>query len=104
VLAINTAERDLGGEVAVSLAGGELRINQDSKLGMVSLNGNGGVIDTTGATITAGVITGAGSIQKKGSGTLVLTTNDYKGNTTISEGKVQISSSAGFGCMVLIVS
>jgi hypothetical protein len=76
VLAINTAERDLGGEVAVSLAGGELRINQDSKLGMVSLNGNGGVIDTTGATITTGKITGAGSIQKKGSGTLVLTSND----------------------------
>jgi fibronectin-binding autotransporter adhesin len=81
------------------LAGGELRVNGDSETrGMVSLTGNGGAIDTTGATITAGVISGDGNIQKKGSGTLVLNaSNTHKGNTTISEGKVQISSSAGFG-------
>jgi fibronectin-binding autotransporter adhesin len=62
------------------------------------LQGTGGAIDTTGATITAGQITGAGNLQKKGSGTLVLTNdNSYTGNTTISEGKIQIKSEKGLG-------
>ncbi|MBL0231190.1 MAG: autotransporter-associated beta strand repeat-containing protein, partial [Moraxellaceae bacterium] len=99
VLEVNSTERDFGTKtINVNLAGGELRVNGDSDIGAVSLTGNGGAIDTTGATITAGVISGDGNIQKKGSGTLVLNaSNTHKGNTTISEGKVQISSAAGLG-------
>ena len=98
VLEVGNAAKDLGGAIPVTLAGGEIRINRESTLGTVSLQNTGGAIDTTGATITTGIISGSGSLQKKGSGTLVLTKdNSYTGNTTISEGKVQIKSQKGLG-------
>ncbi|HNA21725.1 MAG TPA: autotransporter-associated beta strand repeat-containing protein, partial [Agitococcus sp.] len=103
VLEVDNTTKDFGGAVAVNLAGGELRINQGAStgndLGVVTLQGTGGTLDTTGATIRTAKITGDGSLQKQGSGTLVLTgsANDYKGDTTISEGKVQIDSAQGLG-------
>ncbi|MCB1659423.1 MAG: autotransporter-associated beta strand repeat-containing protein, partial [Pseudomonadales bacterium] len=104
VLEIDNTAKDFGGTVAVSLAGGELRINQGvstgADLGIVTLQGTGGTIDTTGATIRTGVITGSGGLTKQGSGTLVLTdlnNQGFTGDTTISQGKVQINSAQGLG-------
>jgi fibronectin-binding autotransporter adhesin len=100
VLEVGSVAKDLGSAAPVNLAGGELRINESSLLGSLTLQGTGGAIDTTGATITTGVVSGSGSLQKKGSGTLVLTNlnnQGFTGDTTISEGKVQINSSAGLG-------
>ncbi|HNH43821.1 MAG TPA: autotransporter-associated beta strand repeat-containing protein, partial [Agitococcus sp.] len=104
VLEVNNTAKDLGGPVAVNLSGGELRINQgvstEADLGVVTLKGTGGTIDTTGATITTGEITGSGGLKKQGSGTLVLTglnNQKFTGDTTISEGKVQIDSAQGLG-------
>ncbi|MBK6757305.1 MAG: autotransporter-associated beta strand repeat-containing protein, partial [Moraxellaceae bacterium] len=99
VLAVDNIAKDLGGAaLGIELAGGDLRIGQASNLTKLILSGEGGSLDTTGATITAAFITGDGDLQKKGSGTLVLTgVNTYTGDTTVSEGKVQISSEAGLG-------
>ncbi|MCB1674123.1 MAG: autotransporter-associated beta strand repeat-containing protein, partial [Pseudomonadales bacterium] len=104
VLEIDNAAKDFGEAVAVNLAGGELRINQavatGVDLGAVTLQGAGGTIDTTGATIKTGALSGSGALTKQGSGTLVLTdlnNQAFTGNTTISQGKIQINSTQGLG-------
>ncbi|MCP5176363.1 MAG: autotransporter-associated beta strand repeat-containing protein [Moraxellaceae bacterium] len=104
VLEIDNAAKDFGAAVAVNLAGGELRINQavatGVDLGAVTLQGAGGTIDTTGATIKTGALSGSGALTKQGSGTLVLTdlnNQAFTGNTTISQGKIQINSTQGLG-------
>ncbi|MFO1373188.1 MAG: autotransporter-associated beta strand repeat-containing protein [Agitococcus sp.] len=99
VLEVFDTGKDLGGAANLVLAGGEFRVSNSSNIGFVTLQGTGGTLDTTGATIRTAKITGDGSLQKQGSGTLVLTglANDYKGDTTISGGKVQINSAQGLG-------
>ena len=55
-----------------------------------------GNIDTNGYTFTiTGPITGSGNLSKTDSGTLILTnSNSYSGNTTISQGVLQLGNSA----------
>ena len=101
VLEINTVERDLGASAeGVELAGGNLKINGTSALTKLSLTGTGGAIHTIGSAVTVANITGASTaeLKKKGSGTLVLNgTNTYAGDTTISDGKVQIKDEKSLG-------
>ena len=102
VLEINTVERDLGvSPEGVELAGGNLKINGASALAKLSLTGTGGAIDTTGSTVTVAGIVGpstASGLEKLGNGTLVIAgDNSYKGDTTISNGKVQITTAKALG-------
>ncbi|KRC81475.1 autotransporter-associated beta strand repeat-containing protein [Sphingomonas sp. Root241] len=105
--------------------GGTLRIAGDANLGAASggLSFNGGTLNTT-ATFTSnraadlagsgrfltdtgtsltlgGVISGAGALNKGGTGTLVLTAaNNYAGGTTISAGTLQLGNSGATGSIV----
>jgi autotransporter-associated beta strand protein len=60
----------------------------------IYLGSGGGIIDTNGNSDTiAGLITGAGSFSKTGSGTLTLTAaNDYTGATNVVAGKLLIGA------------
>lgn len=63
------------------------------------LNPPGGTIDTQGFTdAISGVISGAGSLTKIGTGTLTLTnSNTYSGGTNINQGVLAVSSDANLG-------
>ncbi len=102
-----TIEGGLSGDgttraAAIHFTGGSNRLT----IGSASATINGGIVIDTGtltfdqtiaATISS-VVSGAGSVVKEGSGTLTLTgTNTYTGGTTISGGKLSISSEANLG-------
>jgi fibronectin-binding autotransporter adhesin len=102
VLEIDSIAKDLGGaRGGLELAGGDLKLNQTSVLAtQLTLTGDGGAIDSSGgSSVIQGKITGDGGLAKKGSGTLILqnASSDYKGDTTISEGKLQVSASEALG-------
>ena len=77
----------------LSLDGGTLNTTGDINNSRdITLNADGGTFDTdAGTTLTNnGTISGAGSLTKDGSGTLVLTgTNTYDGGTTVNAGTLQ---------------
>jgi autotransporter-associated beta strand protein len=64
-----------------------------------TLTGNGGFDVNSGTTLTyAGIIAGAGVLQKTGAGTLVLSgANTFTGGVNLIGGTVQIDSAARFG-------
>ena len=67
--------------------------------GGVTLTGNGDFEIGTGRNLTlAGVVSGDGSINKIGAGTLTMTNaNSYNGGTTISAGTLKLSGSGSLG-------
>ncbi|MGX1785436.1 autotransporter domain-containing protein [Bosea sp. NPDC055332] len=102
-----TIEGGLSGDgtvraAALHFTGGSNRLT----IGSASATINGGIVIDTGtltfdqtiaATISS-VVSGAGNVVKEGAGTLTLTgTNTYTGGTTISGGKLSISSEANLG-------
>ena len=99
VLVVDSVAKDLGKNTNVVLAGGDLRTLLSSNLAGLTLEGVGGAVDTTGTvTSVTGTVAGSGDLRKKGSGTLILTQNNsYTGDTIISEGKLQITSSGALG-------
>lgn len=94
--------------MAVNLGGGTVRANVSSQLSVLAtLTGIGGptVFDTQSYSFTAsGVLSGAGSVVKTGSGTLTLSgANSYAGGTLVEAGDVILrdSTSAGSGLITL---
>jgi outer membrane autotransporter protein len=88
---------------AVTFNGGTLQFGSAlSSARAMTVNANGGVIDTQGNTDTlSGVISGSGALTKIGSGALVLTgANAYAGGTTISAGTLQLGDGGTSGGIV----
>jgi len=87
-----------GGDL--SFSGGSLRATADMSLSRtVILLGNGGFITDPGKTLAlTGVVSGAGSLNKAGAGTLVLASDtSYTGGTSISAGILQLGNGATSG-------
>ncbi len=90
---------------AYVLNGGSLDLN-DFDLSMSSLSGASGTadlgsaeleVDQDGDSVFGGVISGAGSLAKLGSGILTLSgANTYAGGTTVSGGTLRAGSAGGF--------
>lgn len=91
-------------DAAYTVNGGTLDLN-NYNLTVSSLDGTGGAValgsadltvDQTATTTYDGVISGAGSLTKQGSGALALTgENTYSGGTTVSEGTLLVNNSTG---------
>jgi autotransporter-associated beta strand protein len=87
---------------AISLDGQAATLNNSGN-GKVVLAGaiasNSGLLGFSGGSFDViGDITGAGSLRKEGSGTLTLTgANSFTGSTSITGGKVSVSSDANLG-------
>ena len=85
----------------LSLDGGTLRTTATfATARATTLNAGGGTFDVdTGTTLTAnGIISGAGALNKAGTGTLVLTAdNNYAGGTTIGAGTLQLGNGGASG-------
>ncbi|AMP00189.1 outer membrane autotransporter barrel domain protein [Collimonas arenae] len=85
--------------------GGTLQLLQSFDLSntrAVTINAPGGTIDTQGftSTLTQGM-TGSGSFNKAGTGTLTLAgSNTYSGGTTISAGTLQLGNGGSTGSIV----
>ena len=86
------------------ISAGTLQIGNGGTSGSLAGNvANAGVLafDRSDAAIFAGVVSGAGSLEQRGSGTTVLTgTNVYTGGTVISAGTLQIGNGGTSGSIV----
>ncbi len=86
------------------ISAGTLQIGNGGTSGSIVGNvANAGVLafDRSDAAIFAGAVSGAGSLEQRGSGTTVLTgTNTYTGGTIISAGTLQIGDGATSGSIV----
>jgi autotransporter-associated beta strand protein len=98
----------LGTGTAVNFNGGTLLYasgsgNIDITSRAVTLNVNGGRIDTNGNSVTfGGSISGIGGLEKLGAGTLTLLGNsNYTGATTLSEGTLLVGGSLAGALNVL---
>jgi fibronectin-binding autotransporter adhesin len=97
----------LGTAGTISFGGGTLQFSSDNTVDYSSrFDGSGGQtikLDTNGLDVTlASGIAGAGStLEKLGTGTLILTGNNtFTGLTTVSAGTLQIGSGAGTGSLL----
>ncbi len=87
-------------------AGGTLQIGSGSTTGSITSTSivNSGKIsfNRSDAYTYAGVISGTGSVQQKGTGTLTLsnTSNSYTGGTTVSSGTLDISNNGNNQCTI----
>jgi len=88
----------------VTLSGGTLQLGNGGTTGSVSGNiANDGIVifNQSNAPVYGGVITGAGSLTKKGVGMLTLTgANTYSGGTTISGGILRVGNGGTTGSIV----
>ena len=89
--------------VVVNFNGGILRATgnqsdfmQGFQAGAAAIGAGGAFVDTQGYDVrvpTAGIFTGAGSLNKLGTGTLTLAgSNTWSGNTTVADGTLALSS------------
>lgn len=89
-----------GGSASFGLEGGQIRVTGSDLVSSTPMAlSNASVIDTNGrnATLT-GALTGSGSLEKVGSGSLVLSgANAYSGRTTITNGTLGLTGSARIG-------
>lgn len=95
---------------AVTMGGGGLRITGTSYTSTdraLSLAGSGGldVADAANVFTWNGAITGSGSLQKSGAGTLVLNrANNYSGTTWLSDGTLRLGDNGAIGTGDLVLS
>jgi fibronectin-binding autotransporter adhesin len=100
-----TGDSTVSGLLGIS-TGAAIRVGDGGTSGSVSnvsrVNNNGELIFDRSDTITmAAPITGSGSLEQAGSGTLVLTgISTYRGGTTITDGTVQIGDGGITGSIV----
>jgi outer membrane autotransporter protein len=101
-----SADNALGANTgALRFSGGTFQLLQSFDLASartVTINAAGGTIDTQGfaSTLTQGM-TGSGSFNKAGAGTLTLAgSNAYAGGTTISAGTLQLGNGGTSGSIV----
>jgi autotransporter-associated beta strand protein len=87
--------------------GGSLTLGDGTNTGVLRFTGNGSVtapltLTTPSAVELTGVLSGAGSLTKLGSGPLTLSgTNTFSGGATVSAGPVYVANSSAFGSGVL---
>ena len=89
----------------ITFNGGTLQLNNSFNLAAtraIVVNAPGGTVDTQGYTSTVSQgITGAGALNKAGSGALILTGNNaYTGGTTIAAGTLQLGNGGASGSIV----
>ena len=92
----NTANLVLNGGLLTATANATI----NSNLSSVSAGASGARFDTNGFTLTVDkMVSGAGSVSKQGTGTLVLASsgNTYAGSTTVSNGTLDVSGLLGSG-------
>lgn len=87
------------GSYAFNFAGGTFKVINSgftTNVNATLVQNTNSTIDTNGYNLTfGGVVSGAGGLIKAGAGTLILTgNNSYTGGTTISNGIIQIGTSA----------
>ena len=82
----------------VTTAGGTLYNLSGASAGTLDNNGQAITVNNSSNTAFAGVITGAGSLTKTGTGKLEISKDiNYTGNTTVSEGTLQINGASDDG-------
>lgn len=111
---LSAGEIDVGSNTA--LGSGDLSMAADTTLGFsdtgvnlantIVLSGPGTTINTGSYTGTlSGVVSGDTSLNKQGSGTLVLAGNNiYSGGTQLTEGKIDVGSSQALGTGMLTMA
>ncbi len=89
------------GDATFNLAGGTLRADASWSSSVGPILSNTSTIDTDSHTVTMhGALSGTGNLVKVGSGNLILNAdNTYTGDTTISEGNLQIGNGGTTGAI-----
>lgn len=84
-----------------TIAAGALKIGDGGTTGSVTGNITDNaalIVDRSNAVSLGGVISGSGSVEKRGAGTLTLTgTNTYAGGTTITGGTLSVAADVNLG-------
>lgn len=108
ILVNNTTAFTLTINAPVALGGAQSWTNNSTNLltiGAVNLNAFALTVNGTGNTTISGVVSGTGSIQKAGAGTLILSgANTYSGTTTINAGTLKIGANNSLPSTAVTVS
>ena len=94
-----SSDANLGGAGGITLDGGALRTTSAfTSARNFTLNAGGGAFDTAADLTLTGVISGAGTLTKTGSGALILNnTNTYTGATNVIAGALAIGDAGNPG-------
>ncbi len=94
------------GEYLFELGGGTVRAYESAMSTSVAatlLDSTTSTLDSNGLGMTwAGVLSGGGSLNKSGDGTLILSgLNTYSGQTLVSAGRLQVNTQTGSGAVIV---
>jgi autotransporter-associated beta strand protein len=92
-----------GSQTSTTISQGTLQLGAGGTTGWLSgnvINSAALVLDRSSDDTLVGVISGTGTLEKKGANTVILTgANSYGGLTTITAGTLQVGSGAGVGSL-----